>query len=244
MLLWKDSYAAESTADSVEHVEEPWRSWPHPPGGFLDFGCGNGLLTHILVQEGYQGSGIDLRARNSWSHYPESTQSHLHIHVFDPTSTSPDPYLKPGVFVIGNHADELTPWVPVLSTLHAASGYLSIPCCAWSFDAKYERSSTPPFPLPGPGFADTLNLGGDGSNASSYSMYRIWLASLSLHCGWEVECETLRIPSTRNWAIIGRRMSAEKSLEEALENVREIVQGVSDRGIFKTRKPEGKDNAH
>jgi hypothetical protein len=34
-------------------------------------------------------------------------------------------------------------------------------------------------------------------------MYRIWLGSLSLHCGWEVESETLRIPSTRNWAIIG-----------------------------------------
>jgi tRNASer (uridine44-2'-O)-methyltransferase len=38
-------------------------------------------------------------------------------------------------------------------------------------------------------------------------MYRIWLASLSLHCGWQVECEMLRIPSTRNWAIIGKIIS-------------------------------------
>jgi len=163
-------------------------------------------LTHILTAEGYEGQGIDLRARTSWAHYPESTQTHLHVHAFNPASSSEadsDLYLKPGIFIIGNHADELTPWVPVLSTLYSASGYLSIPCCAWTFDARYERSSTPSFPIPTPNFADTLNLGGEGSNASSYSMYRIWLASLSLHCGWEVECETLRIPSTRNWAIIG-----------------------------------------
>lgn len=166
--------------------------------------CGNGLLTHILVAEGYDGNGIDLRARTSWAHYPEPTQAYLHVHAFDPaTPRTDDPYFKSGVFIIGNHADELTPWVPVLATLHAAAGYLSIPCCAWAFEAKYERSSTPGFPVPGPDFADTLNLGGEGSNGSSYSMYRIWLASLSLHCGWEVECETLRIPSTRNWAIIG-----------------------------------------
>ena len=173
------------------------------------FRCGNGLLTHILTAEGYEGYGIDLRARISWSNYPESTQAQLHIHALDPTTGShynpskSASYFKPGVFVIGNHADELTPWVPVLSTLYNASGYLSIPCCSWAFDAKFERSSTPRYPIPDINFADTLDLGGDGSNSSSYSMYRIWLGSLSLHCGWEVESETLRIPSTRNWAIIG-----------------------------------------
>ena len=52
-------------------------------------------------------------------------------------------------------------------------------------------------------FIAGLHLGGDGGNTSGYSMYRIWLASLSSHCGWEIECETLRIPSTRNWALVG-----------------------------------------
>ena len=34
------------------------------------------LLTHsILAVEGYEGYGIDLRARVSWSHYPESNTS-------------------------------------------------------------------------------------------------------------------------------------------------------------------------
>jgi tRNASer (uridine44-2'-O)-methyltransferase len=171
--------------------------------------CGNGLLTHILTTEGYEGMGVDLRARTSWDHYPPSTQACLRVYALDPTTLpssvglAEDDYLKPGVFIIGNHADELTPWVPVLSTIHSASGYLSIPCCAWTFDMRYERSSTAPFPVPTSDFPESLNLGGDGSNNSSYSMYRIWLASLSLHCGWEVECDVLRIPSTRNWAIVG-----------------------------------------
>lgn len=172
--------------------------------------CGNGLLTHILTAEGYKGEGIDLRARTSWSHYPESTQSHLHVHAFDPTchSSTPDPYLRPGVFIIGNHADELTPWVPVLSTFHSASGYLSIPCCAHTFDGRFQRDKTKNtaiFPVhdDDDAFIESLNLGGEGSNKSAYSTYRIWLASLSLFCGWKVECETLRIPSTRNWSIVG-----------------------------------------
>ena len=172
--------------------------------------CGNGLLTHILTAEGYDGNGIDVRARTSWASYPQSSQARLHVEALDPTELldrdrPQNEYLRPGVFIIANHADELTPWVPVLSTLCSATGYLSIPCCSWTFDTKFERSTHLPFNTPTPlaEFPDTLNLGGDGSNASSYSMYRIWLASLSFHCGWKIECENLRIPSTRNWALIG-----------------------------------------
>lgn len=224
------------------------------------YSCGNGLLTHILVSEGYEGFGIDLRARTSWAHYPEATQQALRVHAFDPTACEVDTtYFPPGAFIIGNHADELTPWVPVLSTLHQSSGYISIPCCSWAFDAKYERSSTATYPMPASDFVESLNLGGEGSNKSSYSMYRIWLATLSVHCGWEVESETLRIPSTRNWAIIGtsvllsydihfnvsgigrRRLP---STEQYVQNVKEIVEGVVSRGLFKTRKPEGKAGEH
>ena len=150
------------------------------------FRCGNGLLSHILIAEGYSGHGVDVRARTSWTDYPECTQAHLHVHAFDPTVWLPspslsaskdDPFLRGGVFIIGNHADELTPWVPVLSTLHSGSGYLSIPCCAWTFDMRYERSSTAASPIPTPDFVDMLNLGGEGSRSSSYPMYHIWLAS-------------------------------------------------------------------
>jgi tRNASer (uridine44-2'-O)-methyltransferase len=41
---------------------------------FLDLGCGNGLLVHILNSEGHPGLGIDLRKRKIWDFYPETTQ--------------------------------------------------------------------------------------------------------------------------------------------------------------------------
>ena len=225
MLLWKESFPSIDESSIKDSDSEPWKTWPRPPAGFIDFGCvsiptarsrfkkqngrcGNGLLTHILTSEGYTGIGIDLRARNSWEHYPSSTRAALKVHAFDPISSSrPPAYFKPGAFIIGNHADELTPWIPVVSTLYEASGYLSIPCCSWAFDAKYDRSTAANYPIPNDDFANSLNLGGDGTHKSSYSMYRIWLASISLHCGWEVECEMLRIPSTRNWAIVGEHGS-------------------------------------
>jgi len=248
MLLWKEMYSSSASKPSLElDAAEPWKSWPRPPAGFLDLGCGNGLLTHILTAEGYQGIGVDLRARTSWSHYPVTTQSQLRVEALDPTELdnpvhlSCHPYLRPGIFIIGNHADELTPWVPVVATLCSASGYLSIPCCSWAFDMRYERSSTPAYPFQD-GFVESLNLGGEGSNTSSYSSYRIWLASLSLHLGWKVESETLRIPSTRNWAILGRSRTSEDiaNLAEFGHHAKQIVQTARERGLFKTRRPEGK----
>ncbi|THU79346.1 DUF1613-domain-containing protein [Dendrothele bispora CBS 962.96] len=230
MLLWKDTFKEGLDKFDDEKFDghcEPWRDWPRPPGGFLDLGCGNGLLTHILTSEGYTGNGID----------PNETPSH-------------SKFFPEGVFIIANHADELTPWTPVLATLYSASGYLSIPCCAWTFDARYSRSKSDIFLLPEgkhrtvDEFARTLALGGDGSNSSGYSMYRIWLASLSLYCGWEIECETLRIPSTRNWALVGRKSALEVPKAVALEHVEEIIAAVKRRGVFKPRKPEGKEDGH
>ncbi|KAH9937118.1 uncharacterized protein B0H18DRAFT_969199 [Fomitopsis serialis] len=237
MLLWKEMYSSPVSESPLEpDAAEPWKSWPRPPAGFLDLGCGNGLLTHILTAEGYQGIGVDLRARTSWSHYPATTQAQLRVEALDPTEMdnpvhlSSHPYFRPGIFIIGNHADELTPWVPVVATLCSASGYLSIPCCSWAFDMRYERSSTPAYPFQ------------TGSNTSSYSSYRIWLASLSLHLGWKIESETLRIPSTRNWAIIGRSRTSEDiaNLAEFGHHAKQIVQTARERGLFKTRRPEGK----
>lgn len=41
---------------------------------FVDLGCGNGLLVHILNSEGHPGLGIDLRRRKIWDLYPETTK--------------------------------------------------------------------------------------------------------------------------------------------------------------------------
>ncbi|KAH9176343.1 DUF1613-domain-containing protein [Lactarius sanguifluus] len=248
MLLWKDTYGPETIpVDSTGPANEPWRRWPRPPGGFVDLGCGNGLLTHILVSEGYAGHGFDLRSRTSWAHYPPATQSRLLVRALDPTAaersedgqtttTTARTLLPADCFLIGNHADELTPWVPLLATRVRASGYLSIPCCAWGLDARFDRARDVPRCDVD---AETLNLGAGGEGVwSSYALYRAWLAWLSMHCGWAVEVEMLRIPSTRNWAIVGRKRVG--SSEEADDNVEELIEGVRKRGQFKTRRPEGK----
>ncbi|KIK79770.1 hypothetical protein PAXRUDRAFT_768122 [Paxillus rubicundulus Ve08.2h10] len=259
MLLWKKSFGQGKSDLNLDNSgsDSDQACWPRPPGGFLDLGCGNGLLTHILIAEGYQGCGIDLRARTSWGHYPESTRAALHVYALDPTryiNREPRadkdiiPHTRPGVFLIGNHADELTPWLPVLATLESAAGYLSIPCCSWSFDERFSRSASAKFSdsdlgsVVDDGFVERLNLGGEGGHRSQYSMYRIWLARLSQWLGWKVECDALRIPSTRNWAIIGRERvnDAETYSDRALDIIQDVVQ----RGAFKTRKPEGKAGDH
>lgn len=259
MLFWKDTFATSADLADVKELDDSrWTSWPRPSGGFLDLGCGNGLLTHILSAEGYSGYGIDLRARTSWAHYPDSSQAALKVHALDPTQLlSPgsnndeeNAIWEPGVFLIGNHADELTPWLPVLATLTGASGYLSIPCCAWMFDERFTRSSA----TSGLDFSDnelsteaedeavfisSLGMGAEGTSKSQYSTYRIWLARLSRWLGWKIECDTLRIPSTRNWAIVGReRLPGDQSV--FVDRARRIVEVVVRRGAFKTRTPEGK----
>lgn len=239
--------------------------------------CGNGLLVHILISEGYAGEGIDVRARTSWAYYPPITQTHLHVHALNPLNDrEEDPFLRPGVFIIANHADELSPWTPVLATLSGASGYLSIPCCAWSFDARFDRAQVTrqgtgstafafafPHDTSEEEFINSLKLGGLGNATSSYSMYRAWLANLSSHCGWQLESDTLRIPSTRNWAIVGtsheplgkfrlsqfessgrRRVNEDATDKNGLENALAILAQVRERGIFKTRRPEGKAGDH
>ena len=256
MLLWKQGVHVGSSdhipAGFEKEGQPPWHSWSRPPGGFLDFGCvdahsfsnlrltlfprcGNGLLVHILISEGYPGQGIDLRARTSWSHYPPETQAHLHVHALNPldfdseTLIEQNPYLRPGTFIIANHADELSPWTPVLATLTNASGFLSIPCCPWSLDAKFHRSQLPlkegasegPFAIRlrdiatsqqsqttscnSEDFIASLRLGNLNGDVgrSAYAAYRVWLAALGVQCGWEAETETLRIPSTRNWSLVG-----------------------------------------
>ena len=197
------------------------------------------------------------------------------MHVLDPTQyvrTATDggpcviPYLQPGVFLIGNHADELTPWLPLIATVEHASGYLSIPCCAWSFDERFPRASTSTTfagladVVVDDAFLDRLNLGKEGGHQSQYSQYRIWLAKLSQWMGWKVECDMLRIPSTRNWAIIGMsihtvcevcqpwdpigRERLDEDEQVYVERALGIVQDVVKRGAFKTRTPEGKARDH
>lgn len=201
--------------------------------GFVDIGCGNGLLVHLLIEEGYSGWGFDARRRKSWSIWSTKAQENLKELVLIPyiirrrqtvSETSNNeaqltsPILEPsndtakisnsndnltleiqevgthdgsfpkGTFIISNHADELTPWTPILANL-SESPFMMIPCCSHALSGDRFRAPPP------------KNV---GASSSAYASLVAWVSKLATDCGWKVEKEMLRIPSTRNTALIGR----------------------------------------
>ncbi|KAI1109627.1 hypothetical protein F5Y14DRAFT_431691 [Nemania sp. NC0429] len=194
----------------VELWAQMYRDSPFP--GFVDVGCGNGLLVHILRQEGYSGWGFDARQRKSWSKFadgidpasenesgrslrelvllPSALQDHPVQAMEDDelSQRTHDGVFPRGTFIISNHADELTPWTPILATISDCP-FIMIPCCSHDLSgAKFRAAATKE----------------NGKLASAYSSLVEWVKKISHDCGWDVETEMLRIPSTRNTAIIGR----------------------------------------
>jgi len=148
--------------------------------------------------------------------------------------------LPTGAFLIGNHADELTPWVPVLAAnTPACSGFVNIPCCAWTLEGQrfvpsqctlddptiatwlqvdqLPTRSMPPAPLmqPSTSWEERLaHLGWFLHRAttptehstlhSKHLAYHVYIASLHIRSGWNLETEALRIPSTKNMAFVAR----------------------------------------
>lgn len=219
---------------------------------FRDLGCGNGILVHILLMEGYEGEGIDARQRKSWSTYSEDGQRCLKEQVIIPSVllrphpqslnsmsshngqiwkipiaenlekndagitskvsqvsdnvknvqlveclTSKqllnDPYINtaefpPNTFIIGNHSDELTCWIPLLGY-----PFMVIPCCSHKLDGDKTR-----FPV-----IKGLNGRPQQEGTSTYQGLVDHVEYLARLYGWDVQREMLRIPSTRNAAIIG-----------------------------------------
>ncbi|KAL8739794.1 MAG: hypothetical protein Q9190_007439 [Brigantiaea leucoxantha] len=69
--LWNDMYRNNEPAGANKSSGKP--EFP----GFVDIGCGNGVLVDILLREGYKGWGFDARSRKTWSTFDSSTQRHL-----------------------------------------------------------------------------------------------------------------------------------------------------------------------
>jgi len=87
-------------------------------------------------------------------------------------------------WIIGNHSDELTPWIPVIA---ARSSYecrfFLLPCCAYEFDgSKYRRCN---------------------AAESQYSEYMSYVRSICEGCGFFTLVDRLRIPSTKRTCFIG-----------------------------------------
>lgn len=131
--------------------------------GFVDIGCGNGLLVYLLREEGFEGWGFDVRKRKSWEAYPAETRGRLmemtlvpdvlqadvsgESHDILPTYSSGvqdarkqhNGIFKPGTFIISNHADELTAWTPLLGYLNN-SPWIAIPCCSHDLGGRRFRA--------------------------------------------------------------------------------------------------------
>ncbi|KAG9247420.1 hypothetical protein BJ878DRAFT_414827 [Calycina marina] len=167
----------------------------NPSPGFVDIGCGNGLLVHILLEEGYNGWGFDARRRKSWATYNQRSQDNLHEYILIPSilqsrsdsenASIHNGLFPKGTFIISNHADELTPWTPLLANL-SESPFMMIPCCSHCLSGARFRAP-PPTP-----------------SSSAYASLVSWVSKIAKDAGWVVEKEMLRIPSTRNAALIGR----------------------------------------
>ncbi|ETN61211.1 putative tRNA (uracil-O(2)-)-methyltransferase [Anopheles darlingi] len=151
---------------------------------FVDLGCGNGLLVYILASEGHRGYGVDLRKRKLWDLYPGGTTD-LRVQALIPSDASLFPDID---WIIGNHSDELSPWIPVIAARSAHScRFFLLPCCAYEFDgSKYQRQNCA---------------------LSQYGDFLQYAKQVAEVCGFRVETDRLRIPSTKRTCIIGSSRS-------------------------------------
>ena len=162
--MYNDNGSPSDETRENKHDQRP--SFP----GFVDIGCGNGVLVDILLREGYQGWGFDARQRKTWSTFSASIQQHLKELILIPQplfelQQSSDhlihanggilskPLTIPGsfspswhngifpthTFIISNHADELTPWTPLLASI-SLSPFLAIPCCSHNLSGQRFRA--------------------------------------------------------------------------------------------------------
>ncbi|XP_049997124.1 probable tRNA (uracil-O(2)-)-methyltransferase isoform X1 [Alexandromys fortis] len=146
---------------------------------FVDLGCGNGLLVHILSSEGHPGRGIDVRRRKIWDMYGPQTQ------LEEGSIIPSDKTLFPGVdWLIGNHSDELTPWIPVIAARSSYTcRFFVLPCCFFDFVGRYHRRQ---------------------SRKTQYREYLDFVLEVGLFCGFHMQEDCLRIPSTKRVCLIGK----------------------------------------
>lgn len=166
---------------------------------FIDCGCGNGLLVYLLNEEGYEGYGLDIRKRSIWDFYPETIK--LQLKPVTPSSVFPD-----ATWIIGNHSDELTPWIPVIALKSSPqTNFFVLPCCPYDFNGeKFIRVD---------------------SSISAYSDYLKYIEDISVRCGFNVNIDKLRIPSTRRTCIIGWRQNLNDNKHKEILSSMEIYLG-------------------
>lgn len=251
MELWGDMYrskndtnrhncengnAEDEEGEAKQRTKTAQANFP----GFVDIGCGNGLLVHILNAEGWHGWGFDARRRKTWDTFPPQHNQKLQEMLLVPEIIQPLPSIStdsstlhhngvfpPGTFIISNHADELTPWTPLLAYLNS-SPFIAIPCCSHDFGGtRFRAPAHAKHVIPDP----TTAASKKPKQPSAYASLCSWVCHLTEETEYMAEKEHLRIPSTRNIAVLGRKLLKEDepkdsraSVEERLEFLRGLVE--------------------
>uniref|UniRef100_A0A182QM27 tRNA (uracil-O(2)-)-methyltransferase n=1 Tax=Anopheles farauti TaxID=69004 RepID=A0A182QM27_9DIPT len=188
LTLWKKERVAMGTEDKLQ--------------SFVDIGCGNGLLVYILASEGHRGYGIDLRKRKLWDLYPTDLRIDLRVETIVPSNASLFPDID---WIIGNHSDELSPWIPVIAARSSySSRFFLLPCCAYEFDGrKYQRQNCA---------------------VSQYGDFLNYVTKIANVCGFHVATDRLRIPSTKRTCLVGSsRIYAESEHEKQDEQLKAFI---------------------
>ncbi|XP_052802397.1 probable tRNA (uracil-O(2)-)-methyltransferase [Mya arenaria] len=170
---------------------------------FADLGCGNGLLVHILMSEGHPGYGLDVRKRNIWDLYGPGT-------ILKEESIKPsDDSVFPDVdWLIGNHSDELTPWIPFMAARSSYTcKYFVLPCCFWDFNSRFSFSR---------------RLGPMREENGKYRQYLDYIREVGETCGFNVDEDTLRIPSTKRICFVGSSRAYEQANEKSVDEMRKL----------------------
>ncbi|KAI9760939.1 MAG: hypothetical protein M4579_001315 [Chaenotheca gracillima] len=269
--IWTLMYGQDSNVNGMAASTEMAKEcFP----GFVDIGCGNGVLVDVLREEGWKGWGFDARRRKSWEGFPK----HVQMESLKEALLVPEPFLSSshssmqvqeeidrlrdlsllgqgahaednesqtneassiekgptihngifpsGTFIISNHADELTAWTPLLASLSGNCPFLIIPCCSHDLSGARFRAPNPPKTsttnqrITETASGHTGSLGSiipsSTQSSSAYAALVEWVAGIALDLGFDVEYDMLRIPSTRNAALLSRRMR--QSLDHAQQN--------------------------
>ncbi|XP_054656398.1 probable tRNA (uracil-O(2)-)-methyltransferase isoform X2 [Dunckerocampus dactyliophorus] len=149
------------------------------------------IATYLL----HPGKGIDVRKRKIWDMYDSNTL------LEEQAITPSESFLFPDTdWLIGNHSDELTPWIPVIAARSSYScRYFVLPCCFFDFFGKYQRRH---------------------SQKSQYKEYIDFIADVSRVSGFDTQVDCLRIPSTKRVCLVGRLRNYQTSDEAQAEDRR------------------------
>lgn len=202
------------------------------------------------MKEGYPGYGFDLRSRKSWELW--DCPSILRVSTASPPELclADEPPFPPGSFLIGNHADELTPWLPLLAALTPGSVFMNIPCCLHTYTTRFTagKYAFPEELLQLPSVQQDMETFDSlaREKGGRYNAYLTYIAEQTVRAGWRPEREALRIPSTKCWAFVGRKRTwtgqeDEQEQEDIIKDwIRQIAAG--SKSTWKPRESEVKDH--